>query len=391
MTDHEVRRRPRWLRALGNHEPPTEVEINAATYRWERTIKHDSWAATAIYVAADPSLNALLQNGAHRIVCKFNRVQPLGFLPCRWLGRWLAKREARMYARLEGIPGIVRAYDQISAAGQKLPHAVAHDYIAGHPLRWQDQPDPSFFVTLHRILQSIHERQVAYVDLNKWENVIVDEAGEPHLIDFQISLYLPLVWPLSSILRVLQCSDLYHLSKHAHRICPQSFDPDHFGRRPWWIRLHRKIAEPFRAARRWLLVRLGVRDKHGKPQSEAFVEEGLRAFGTTDSPIEQLYRLLISPAYADDVVKRGCDFMSALFDDLIGRLPVNEKERQYADMLSTRTRHDQIIWMLKSELFLAQSNQWSEADLDQTAQRIQRQIESFRAGTAISRLQARAS
>jgi hypothetical protein len=39
-------------------------------------------------------------------------------------------------------------------------------------------------------------------------------------------------------------------------------------RRPWWIRLHRSVAVPFRTARRQLLVLLGVRRGKGRAHTE---------------------------------------------------------------------------------------------------------------------------
>jgi hypothetical protein len=397
--------RPAWLRALGRAEPPTAVTVAGLTWCHERTIKHDSWAATAVYVdsssvaerreppggsATTLSISQQSETDSpvpsiaitpsptkpdclpRRLVIKFNRTQPLGLLPLRWLGRWLAAREAAMYRRLAGIPGISAGYRRVECNGKWLPNASAHDFIDGHPLRWHDQVEPQLFQSLHQTLRSIHQRSVAYVDLNKWENIIVDPAGMPHLIDFQISLALPRVWPLSAVLRVFQHCDLYHLSKHAHRVCPQHFSRDHFAPQPWWIRFHRRFAEPFRAFRRKLLVRLGVRRGAGKPQSEGIVEEGLRTIGNGNAPIEQLYRLLGSADYAASVEQRGGDFFATMFHDLIGRPPVNALERDFITAFATRPRHDQIIWLLKSELFLAHTGQWSEVRVEAIRTRLAR-------------------
>ncbi len=356
---HHPRPRPAWLRALGHADPPPEVTIGDRRWSLERIIKHDSWAATAIYWEIDDASGASSAAPTRRQVVKFNRVQPLGIFPLRWLGRRLASREAWMYERLAGVPGIVAGHRDVFAAGCRLPHAVAHDFIEGHPLRWHDRPGPEFFESLHQTLLAIHARGIAYVDLNKWENIIVDPAGQPHLIDFQISLSLPRIGPLSSLLRVFQRCDLYHLSKHASRVCPQHFSRDHFAPQPWWILLHRRIAEPFRAFRRSLLVRLGVRRGAGKPQSEQFIEEGLRITGAANAPIEQLYGLLASAEYQSSVTRRGGDFFLTLFTDLIGRPPVNELEQQFVRSFATRPRHDQIVWLFKSDLFLAHTSQWS--------------------------------
>src|SRR5712691_2007307 len=100
--DPSVRPRPPLLRALGRAEPPEQVEIDGKTYRLLRVVKHDSWAATAFYAGADK-----------QIVCKFNRQQRIGPMPMRWLGRWLARREANALRLLAGLPGIPAAVGQV--------------------------------------------------------------------------------------------------------------------------------------------------------------------------------------------------------------------------------------------------------------------------------------
>ena len=131
---NESKCRPRLFRALGRQDAPSEVHVDGQDFRLERTIKHDSWAATAIYA-----------NEQRRIVCKFNRVEPILFLPCRWLGRWLARRESAMYARLADVPNIAAGFEDVFSNGQRLDHAAAHEFIDGHPLSWHDRVDDDFF------------------------------------------------------------------------------------------------------------------------------------------------------------------------------------------------------------------------------------------------------
>ena len=118
-----------------------------------------------------------------------------------------------------------------------------------------------------------------YVDLHKRENIIVTDDGEPCLIDFQISVRLPSWWPLGAVLRLLQRSDDYHLSKHVARNRPDQCDAGVSGSRgpiPWWIRLHRTFARPFRALRRRLLVAAGVRKGRGRAETEHAPEDAVR-------------------------------------------------------------------------------------------------------------------
>lgn len=262
-----VRPRPPLLRALGRDEPPGEVEIDGLPYRLLRVVKHDSWAATAFYAGADK-----------QVVCKFNRQQRVGPMPMRWLGRWLARREAHALRLLAGLPGIPAAVGDVTVAGQVQRHAVAHEFIAGRPLGRQDSISASAFAALSALLMEVHRRGMAYVDLHKRENILVGDDGRLYLLDFQINFCLPRWWPANAlptrmVLWLLQRSDSYHLGKHIAR-CSIAATPPAI---PWWIRLHRCVAMPMRAVRRWLLVKLGVRSGRGKVETEFFPEEVVRA------------------------------------------------------------------------------------------------------------------
>jgi hypothetical protein len=137
--------------------------------------------------------------------------------------------------------------------------------------------DARFFPMLEALLRRVHQRGIAYVDLHKRENILVGEDGRPYLIDFQISLQLPLRGPVGALLRLLQRCDTYHLAKHLRRGKLEqgirSAAPRDAGR-PWIIRLHRRIAVPLRTSRRALLVWLGVRAQGGRAHSEVAPEVG---------------------------------------------------------------------------------------------------------------------
>jgi hypothetical protein len=262
-----ARPRPALLRALGQGEPPDEIEIDGKHYRLLRVVKHDSWAATAFYTGADK-----------QVVCKFNRQQRVGPMPMRWLGRWLARREAHALRLLAGLPGIPAAVGEVKTLGQVQRHAVAHDFIPGRPLRSHDAIPAPALVALAELLAEVHRRQMAYVDLHKRENILVGDDGRLYLLDFQIGFTLKRWWPANALpmrvlLWILQRSDTYHLGKHIARCSNAQAAPP----RPWWIRLHRCVARPMRSLRRWLLVRLGVRTGRGKVETEFFPEEVVRA------------------------------------------------------------------------------------------------------------------
>jgi hypothetical protein len=255
-----VRPRPALFLALGRDEPPSEVEIGNRTYHRVRTFKHDSWAATALY-----------ENDSGRVVVKFNRQQSIFGFPMKWLGRALARRETKMLERLSAVQNVPAACPNVKVHGKVVSTASAHVYVPGRPLLATDQVDDGFFPRLSVLLSQLHERGVAYVDLHKRDNILVDDNGTPHLIDFQISVHMPRRWPVSYLLHILQECDRYHVAKHMFHFRPDQCDESMqraVTDRPAWIKAHRFIAVPFRQFRRWLLVRIGVRRAGGMASSE---------------------------------------------------------------------------------------------------------------------------
>ncbi|MFM7319612.1 MAG: hypothetical protein ACKO85_10470 [Isosphaeraceae bacterium] len=263
-----VRPRPAMFRALGHTEPPAEVCVDGVSYRLLRVFKHDSWAATALYQA----------QGGQKTICKFNRVQSIGPIPMRWLGRFLAGNESAALLKLQDTGHVPILLKEVVAVGVKQPNAIARVFIEGHPLGHREAVPEAFFLTLKSLLNAMHQRKMAYVDLHKRENVLVGDDGQPYLIDFQISFIpskllrlLPTTWALLSI---LQKSDDYHLEKLRLKSSPAGSDEGI--KRPWWIRMHRAVAMPFRQIRRRMLVKIKVRSGEGRVHTEHFTEEGLR-------------------------------------------------------------------------------------------------------------------
>jgi hypothetical protein len=260
------RDRPATFKALGRRAVPETIDIDGQTATFVELYKHDSWAATARYTLAD----------GDAIICKFNRRQSLLGLPMGWLGRTLARRERHALDALAGVPGIPETFARVRVDGELWRNAIARRFVAGHPLQSGERFDAKFLMDLRILLEALHSRGIAFVDLHKRENILVGDDGRPHLVDFQIHFdgrSLPWRWvPGSRLLfRVLAESDRYHLGKHAVKHGGASAPP-----RPVWIRLHRMIAVPFRELRRKLLVLVGIRTGKGRVESEAFVEDGLR-------------------------------------------------------------------------------------------------------------------
>lgn len=270
------RPRPALFQALGHRSPPAQIEVAGERYGLVEVLKHDSWAATAVYEGCGAA--------RRRIVCKFNREYPILGIPAGWLGRWLAAREADRLERLAPLGAIPAPCGPVKVDGCEQRHAVAHVYVEGQPLRARQRMPDSFYRRLQAILAEMHQQGIAYVDLNKPENIIVGRDGQPYLIDFQISFRLPEgrwgeSWPLQALFRMLCASDLYHIRKHELKANWKTLSREEYLcalQRPWWIGLHRLFAAPLREMRRRLLVALRIRCGRGRSESEHAPEHAVR-------------------------------------------------------------------------------------------------------------------
>ncbi len=144
-----VKARPRWLKALGLDSPPETLRIAGVAHRLREVFKHDSWAATALYEGPERRLR----------VVKLHRQSSLLGLPMGWVGRRTARNERSLLGQLAGLKGIPALAGPVSVDGPMLEHAVAREYVAGHPLGNREAVPDSFFHDLHRLLQEMHARR----------------------------------------------------------------------------------------------------------------------------------------------------------------------------------------------------------------------------------------
>jgi hypothetical protein len=246
------RRRHRWLYALPEPELPQTVVCDAVEFAHVETFKHDFFAATGLYRA-----------GSELAVLKVGRTNDFLTLPMGWLGTFLANREATLYTLNQDLPGIPRFIGRVGDTG------FMHAYVPGRPLGRRDEVPATFFDELDALLRALHGRHVAYVDLNKRQNILLGDDGRPYLIDFQISLHLPpRGWrglrPVRWLLARFQQGDRYHALKHKRRLRPDlltSAERRDVERIGFWIRLHRVVTRPLTAIRRRTLRRLHRADE----------------------------------------------------------------------------------------------------------------------------------
>jgi hypothetical protein len=223
---------------------PQRLSLNSGRYRLRSVLKHDFFAATALYEYVDGGGS---QNSVPRkVILKLSRQGRFLAVPTSWLGRFLCRHELSVYRELDGLAGVPKILSLYADIG------FVYEYVEGCSLDEQPQLPDDFFDSLHSLVKQVHSRDVAYVDMNKRGNIISGSDSRPYLIDFQISLHLP--GRLCACLRnALQCADIYHLFKHKRKICPRLLTSEerilsyHKG---FLISLHRCFANPYKKLRR---------------------------------------------------------------------------------------------------------------------------------------------
>ncbi len=246
---------PPSLTALGRRDLPDRIEVRGRPYSLVRVFKNDFFAITSLY-----------EGDGERVLLKVGRQAGFFGVPLRWIGRILASREVFFLQRLDDLPGIPRLIDRWEDTG------FIREFIEGQPLAKGTPVDNDFHSRLATLIGAIHKRKMAYVDLEKCENVLVDADGRPFLFDFQISWHLPArfggeLWPMRRLRRWFQASDRYHLIKLQRRTRPDQLSPEVLAasyRRPWYIRVHGHITRPLTALRRIVLNRVDPRQKRGE-------------------------------------------------------------------------------------------------------------------------------
>lgn len=114
------------------------------------------------------------------------------FSPCAWLiratwGAWMAARELRALEHLQGIPGIPADPFALD------PLAFCYRFVPGTNLKYirrTNPPGADFFLSLEDAVRRMHERGIVHLDIRYMRNIVVSEAGEPLLLDFQTCLFL---------------------------------------------------------------------------------------------------------------------------------------------------------------------------------------------------------
>jgi len=237
------------LYACGRNGLPARVSWDGCSYRLRHILKHDFFAATGLYHAES---HRWPPEAPAKIVLKLSRQQHFLGLPLTWMGAIFAEHEFAVMQCLTNLRGVPRVLGRYGKTG------VIYQYIEGRSLKELEELPDDFFDQLLELLGRIHARNVVYLDMNKRSNILLGADGRPHLIDFQISLYIDGQMPLwdgvtNYLRRILQQADIYHLFKHKRRLVPHLLTEQErilSRRRNLAIEVHRLVATPLRRLRR---------------------------------------------------------------------------------------------------------------------------------------------
>ncbi len=171
------------------------------------------------------------QDSGARIVC-IERDSRKARWWLRWLAYRLAAREARALRSLAGIAGVPALIDQHHGL-------LLRSWIDGRPMQQAQPRDPRYFREALRLVRRLHRAGVVHNDLAKEPNWLVDTAGRPALIDFQLA---SVKRTRSRLFRTLAREDIRHCLKHKRTYCPTRLT----------VRQHRILATPSFLSRLWM-------------------------------------------------------------------------------------------------------------------------------------------
>ncbi len=111
--------------------------------------------------------------------------EPSGWGLRRILSKAAIRREADVYRRLQGIPGIPKCFGCLDARCLVLEH-VPGDTL--HALQDDLANREKFFKKLLETLRMMHDAGVAHGDLKRKQNILVGLDEQPYVIDFGIAV-----------------------------------------------------------------------------------------------------------------------------------------------------------------------------------------------------------
>ena len=111
--------------------------------------------------------------------------EPSGWGPLKALSNAAIRREADVYRRLQGIPGIPQCFGCLNDRYLVLEH-IPGDTL--HALENELMNRETFFAKLLETLRLMHDASVAHGDLKRKKNILVGPHEQPYVIDFGIAV-----------------------------------------------------------------------------------------------------------------------------------------------------------------------------------------------------------
>jgi predicted Ser/Thr protein kinase len=254
MPDHE------WVRykSIRGKPLPAQFEWRGRPWRLAKVLKFDFYAATGLYEAGDSEAPA--DGIPTQVLYKVYHDDGLGPIPLGWLGRWLCEREVwylNAVGQVDGVPRILSTFGRTALIREFVPGKNLREHGKYAGLR------DDFFPRLKAILARVHAAGISHNDLSKPENILVNDDGQPILIDFQIALGAGSArWSprrlLGPFVRYMQGVDRYHLRKIHRRYRPFDFTEAELAaarKKGLIVHLHSYIRRPYRSVRHFVLDR----------------------------------------------------------------------------------------------------------------------------------------
>jgi len=174
-----------------------------------------------------------------------------GFIYRNLIGRFLLWRESYIYQRLKGIKGVPAFYRKINGLAfvvSKAPGKNLEHLSEGESLNLE------FFQELIRLIQKCHRHGVAHCDLKRSSNILIDEFGNPHIVDWAAAILEKefFLYPFTIIYKKFIDDDFKAVIKLKMRYCPQEITDEEKRNYPHRVFGERTIRAVRDAGRRWL-------------------------------------------------------------------------------------------------------------------------------------------
>jgi hypothetical protein len=196
-----------------SHPVPARRPFDRAEFEREPgpILNQGRWANAVVHV--------FIKDGTRWVVKDF---RPRSLLVRETVGAVLIARELAGLRRVAGIPGVPEDAFRLDR------HALAYRYREGTPMAQIGGGllSPSFYARFEALLRAVHARGLVHLDVRNARNTLVDERGDPMLLDFQS--HLGTTWLPRRARRALEDFDLSGVYKHW-----AGSQPDSLGEERW--------------------------------------------------------------------------------------------------------------------------------------------------------------